>query len=91
MMKKERVFTFKADDELADLLKRVPNRSEFIRNAIETALANKCPLCYGKGFLTDEQTKHLQKFMDQHPLEKCEECNAIHFICRTDDCDHSPK
>ncbi len=89
-MKKERVFTFKTDDELAELLDRIPNRSEFIRNAIEIALENKCPLCHGKGSLTATQHKHLQQFMAQHPLEKCGECNSVHFTCKPESGEDKP-
>lgn len=84
MKKKERVFTFKADEQLAALLDKVPNRSDFIRNAIETALEYKCPLCHGRGSLTAAQRKHLGEFLVHHSLEKCEECNAVHFTCDTE-------
>lgn len=84
MKKKERVFTFKTDEGLAEILDRIPNKSEFIRKAIEVALENKCPLCTGTGTLTPAQHKHMQHFLTLHPLRKCEECDAVHFVCRTD-------
>lgn len=83
MMKKERVITFKADEDLAQLLDMLPNRSAFIRGAIETALENKCPLCHGRGSLSAAQQKHLEYFLNRHPLKKCGECNAVHFTCAT--------
>jgi hypothetical protein len=85
MLKKERVFTFKTDEGLAEILDRVPNKSEFIRKAIEVALENKCPLCNGTGSLTPAQYKHMQHFLTVHSLEKCEQCDAVHFVCQTDD------
>ena len=84
-MKKERVFTFKTDEDLAETLSRIPNRSEFIRNAIEAALENRCPLCNGSGSLTKAQSKHLTQFLAHHTLEKCDTCDAVHFICRTEE------
>jgi hypothetical protein len=78
---KERVFTFKTDDKLAELLEEMPNRSEFIRKALLTAMDHNCPLCHGSGILTLEQQKHLQHFLATHPLEKCTDCNAVHFLC----------
>jgi hypothetical protein len=83
MKKKERVFTFKTDENLAEELARIPNKSEFIRHAIERALANKCPLCNGSGSLSPAQAKHLAEFLDGHSLKKCDECDAVHFTCGT--------
>ncbi len=84
-MKKERVFTFKTDGELAGILDRIPNKSEFIRKAIEVALENKCPLCNGTGSLTPAQHNHMAHFLTLHSLEKCEDCDAVHFVCQTED------
>lgn len=82
-MKKERVFTFKANEDLAETLDSIPNKSEFIRNAIEVALNKKCPLCNGTGTLTSAQHTHMQEFLTLHPLQKCDECDAVHFVCQT--------
>ena len=87
MKKKERVFTFKTDEELAEVLDRIPNKSEFIRQAIEVALENTCPLCNGSGSITPAQHKHMQHFLALHSLQKCEECNAVHFVCRSEEDD----
>jgi len=84
-MKKERVFTFKADEELADILDRIPNKSEFIRKAIELAMENRCPLCNGTGSLTPAQYRHMEHFMTVHSLERCDECDALHFVCGKED------
>ncbi len=78
---KERVFTFKADEQLADLLDDLPNRSEFIRKALLSAMNRHCPLCHGSGILTVEQQGHLEQFLITHSLEKCMTCNAVHFTC----------
>jgi DnaJ-class molecular chaperone len=73
MKKVERVITFKADEKLADDL--------------QTALAGKCPLCSGTGVLTHNQRTHMQHFFTLHSLEKCRECNAVHFVCQTEACE----
>lgn len=78
---KERVFTSKTDEQLAGLLDQLPNRSEFIRKALLTAMNRHCPLCHGSGILTAEQQTHLEHFLATHSLEKCTSCNAIHFTC----------
>ncbi len=79
--KKQSIITFKADTVLAEALQAVPNKSEFIRNAILTALANSCPLCQGTGILTPEQRKHWARFIASHSLEKCDTCQAVHLVC----------
>ena len=84
MKKKERIFTFKVDEDLAGSLDEIANKSAFIRRAVEEALGRKCPLCGGTGALSPAQDRHLREFLTLHPLEKCEQCDAVHFVCRTD-------
>lgn len=79
--KKQETVTFKVDVSLAAALKTMPNRSEFIRSAILTALKNCCPLCQGTGTLTPAQLKHWNTFAANHTIEKCDQCHAIHVIC----------
>lgn len=82
MTVKEKVVTFKAGGRLAEALERLPNKSEFIRRAVESALSGTCPLCAGSGHLSSEQQRHLHKFLTSHPLEKCDQCHALHFVCQ---------
>jgi len=81
-MKKEETITFKVDQQLAEALRRVPNRSEFIRNALRTALDAGCPLCQGTGTLTVEQQRHWREFVLDHQLARCDTCHAVHLVCR---------
>ena len=46
---KDEVITFKVESQLAEILKRMPNRSQFIRSAILNSLEHVCPLCQGLG------------------------------------------
>jgi hypothetical protein len=78
---KQEIITFKVDRSLLEVLKDLPNRSEFIRQAILNALDNACPLCRGTGSLTPNQKKHWQRFSRSHSLEECEDCHEIHLIC----------
>ncbi len=48
---REVVLSIRVDRHLADVLKGIPNRSEFIRDAIRHALARQCPTCGGTGVL----------------------------------------
>jgi len=79
--KKQETITFKVDGALAETLKQMANRSEFIRSAVLHALDSNCPLCQGVGTLTPEQQKHWAGFLATHTLEKCGECQAVHLVC----------
>lgn len=78
---RERIITFKTDEDMAERLDRIANKSAFIRRAILSALEHDCPLCRGTGLLSDEQRRHWQHFLSTHTLTHCTECNAVHFIC----------
>jgi len=75
------VVTFKADAALVDAMKGVPNRSEFIRDAIVAALDGTCPLCRGTGILTPKQREHWNRFSEDHPVRECRECGSVHLTC----------
>ena len=82
MNKKNTIISFKADEQLAKSLEKIANRSEFIRKAIETALAGTCPFCAGTGQLNEQQQKYMQHFLADHSLQHCRECNGVHFVCQ---------
>jgi Ribonuclease G/E len=75
---KQETITFKVDSDLASALGNLPNRSEFIRQAILNAMENTCPLCQGTGHLSDHQKIHWKFMVKQHDLQYCETCEAIH-------------
>ncbi len=77
------VLTFKVDKELVKLLKKVPNRSEFIRGAILAALDNACPFCQGTGLLTPHRKKHWEDLSKHHPTKECKECHEDVLVCST--------
>jgi hypothetical protein len=78
---KSEIITFKAHSSLLDALGKIPNRSEFIRAAILSALENSCPLCGGTGFLTPEQKNHWEQFAADHRLQECDRCHEVHIVC----------
>lgn len=82
MRKKSEVITFKADEALALAMRGVRNRSEFIRNAVLSALDGACPLCGGTGVLSRRQREHMRDFLSNHDFEKCVECGGAHPACR---------
>ena len=58
------MITFKADEALVEAMAEVPNRSEFIREAILAALDGVCPLCHGTGVLK----RAVREMLRSHPL-----------------------
>lgn len=80
--RKQIVMTFKADAALRQALRGVANRSEFIRAAILAAMDNVCPLCKGSGILSTDQRKHWDRFAQDHQVEECGDCHAVHLVCR---------
>jgi hypothetical protein len=79
--RKQEIVTFKVDEPLLEAMRGIPNRSEFIRAAIYSALDNVCPLCKGSGILTADQRKHWIEFAAHHALTECEDCHAMHLVC----------
>jgi hypothetical protein len=88
--RKAEIVTFKADAALADAMKLMPNRSEFIRGAILAALDNICPLCHGTGLLTAGQKNHWNEFAARHSVEQCNECHETYLVCRSDESGKHP-
>lgn len=84
-MKKPEIITFKVDEALSDALKKIPNKSQFIREALRSALENVCPLCGGSGILTSHQLGHWNKFTRNHAVEECSDCHGVHLICRIEE------
>jgi hypothetical protein len=79
---KSEILTFKAEATLARKLENIPNKSEFIRNAILAALDSACPLCGGSGILSPKQMEHWKEFSSNHELRKCRDCHEYHLICK---------
>jgi hypothetical protein len=75
------LITFKVEHSLAEQIDCLPNKSEFIRNALLGALENICPLCQGKGVLNLEQADHWKRFTAHHRVERCTDCQAVYLSC----------
>lgn len=81
MKKKQDIITFKVDEDLREVIKEIPNRSEFIRQAILSALGSVCPLCNGSGMLTPNQKRHWDDFANHHAVERCRDCDERVLVC----------
>jgi hypothetical protein len=84
MKKKQDIITFKVDSDLFEAIKDIPNRSEFIRGAIISALGVLCPLCNGSGILTPNQKYHWDEFAINHSIRRCKECDESVLVCQMD-------
>jgi len=80
---KDEIITFKVGPALAEAIRHLPNRSEFIRSAVLSALEHACPLCQGTGILTPEQKRHWTAFARHHRVTQCRECDAVYLQCTT--------
>jgi hypothetical protein len=78
---KDEVMTFKVEPALAQAIRRLPNRSAFIRGAVLAAMGNACPLCQGTGIMTPQQKIHWEEFSRDHQIRQCRECDAVHIVC----------
>src|SRR5215813_13307093 len=76
---KSEVVAFKVEKELADLLNKLPNKSAFIRKAIEAQLGRACPLCNGRGVVPRGVHDHFAPLLKQLDSRNCEGCgDSLH-------------
>ena len=78
---KSEIITFKVNDSLLRAMEGIPNRSEFIRSAVLTALDSACPLCCGTGILTPDQKRHWDELAHDHWMEECADCHELRIVC----------
>jgi hypothetical protein len=71
---KTAVVAFKVEEELAEFLNKLPNKSEFIRKAIAAQLAIDCPLCRGSGTVPRAVHDHYAPLIAAHSSRDCDGC-----------------
>jgi hypothetical protein len=71
---KTAVVAFKVEEELADFLNQLPNKSAFIRKAIAAQMSMACPLCAGSGQVTRWTHDHYAPLLAKWNKQKCEGC-----------------
>jgi hypothetical protein len=71
---KTAVVAFKVENELAELLNKLPNKSAFIRKAIAAQLGVACPLCQGKGLVPRGVHDHFAPLLAQFKSRSCDGC-----------------
>src|SRR5204863_9570575 len=71
---KSQIVAFKVEEDLADFLNKLPNKSAFIRKAIVAQLGMACPLCTGSGVVPTGIHDHYAPLMSKHNVRKCDGC-----------------
>ena len=71
---KTAVVAFKVEEELAEFLNKLPNKSAFIRKAIAAQLGMACPLCDGKGIVPKGVHDHYAQLLEQFNSRHCDGC-----------------
>ena len=73
---KKQIVAFKVEDELADFLDKLPNKSEFIRKAILAQFGMTCPLCTGTGVVDKGIHDHFKPVIAEQNTRPCEKCRT---------------
>src|SRR5207247_1394270 len=71
---KTAVVAFKVEEDLAEFLNKLPNKSAFIRKAIAAQLGMACPLCNGKGVVPRGVHDHYAPLLSKFNQSHCEGC-----------------
>src|SRR5438128_8911087 len=73
---KTAVVAFKVEEELAEFLNQLPNKSAFIRKAIAAQMSMACPLCHGSGQVTRWVHDHFVPLMNSLSARTCDGCGT---------------
>lgn len=71
---KHRIVTFKVEEDVAAFLDTMPNKSDFIRRALLSALLEPCPVCHGKGSVPRTLRQELDVILKKQELVPCNYC-----------------
>jgi hypothetical protein len=71
---KTAVVAFKVEEELAEFLNKLPNKSAFIRKAIAAQMSMACPLCNGVGVVSRGVHDHYAPLIKKASSRSCDGC-----------------
>jgi hypothetical protein len=74
---KSKIVAFKVEEELADFLDNLPNKSDFIRKSILAQFNMTCPLCSGSGVVARGVHDHYKPVIAGHNSRPCEKCKQV--------------
>lgn len=73
---KTEIVAFKVEEDLAEFLNKLPNKSEFIRKAIIAQFGMACPLCTGSGVVPRGLHDHYKPVIAEHNTRSCAKCRT---------------
>jgi len=73
---KSKIVAFKVEEELAEFLNDLPNKSDFIRKAILSQFGMTCPLCTGTGVVPRGIHDHYKPVIAERNERPCEKCKS---------------
>jgi hypothetical protein len=73
---KSKIVAFKVEEELAEFLNNLPNKSDFIRKAILSQFGMTCPLCAGSGVVPRGVHDHYKPVIGEHNKRGCDKCKG---------------
>lgn len=68
------IVSFRVDRHLADVLKKVPDKSSFIRDVILRSFYETCPVCRGRGVLPAELARWATRQLKEAKASECGCC-----------------
>lgn len=83
--KKSKIVAFKVEEELAEFLNDLPNKSDFIRKAILAQFGMTCPLCTGSGVVPKGIHDHYKPVIADQNRRPCEKCKTAVEVPLTTD------
>lgn len=72
---KTQIVAFKVEEELAEFLNKLPNKSDFIRKAIVAQFGMTCPFCDGAGVVSRGLHKHYAPLIAENRDRPCDNCS----------------
>lgn len=73
---KTEIVAFKVEEDLAEFLNKLPNKSDFIRKAIIAQFGMACPLCSGSGVVARGLHLHYKPVIADHNTRACDKCET---------------
>jgi len=77
---KSEIVAFKVEQDLADFLNLLPNKSEFIRKAIIAQFGMTCPLCTGTGVVPRGLHTHFTPILSNNLDRPCDRCHTMDAV-----------
>jgi hypothetical protein len=78
--RKTEIVAFKVEEDLAEFLNKLPNKSDYIRKAIIAQFGMSCPLCSGSGVVSRGIHEHYKPVIQEHNQHACHQCEKLEII-----------